>query len=286
MVPGAMFLLPLFCVSLLADPFLLPPRSQFFGNGIIVEMESSELVFAVNPLFGGHRALETKLKEKGPIKRFMWAGEVLLENQSSVPGRGVITRINATAGSLFKRGIITNAQLGAELIRRNAIWDVSPTLTFGQDGRHLHPRLDGIKADPKHEFGNYAQWIYAVLESAVTEGILRRRDEQLETTGIADVVRKEEVRADHLQVLRAFLEALPILADPQVTPGLTLQAREVLTRSALPAALLAFFQGESRLTPEELRVLTDNWVELQTYSLAAVERAWETLLIIPFPKAN
>jgi hypothetical protein len=82
----------------------LPPKTSTLVLGVLSETEDNRRVFGVTDYYtGGHEDIDKFLRQKYLIRRILWAGEVLIENNTESERRGCLVLSINTSGYVTKR---------------------------------------------------------------------------------------------------------------------------------------------------------------------------------------
>ena len=82
----------------------LPPKAHLLVIAMLAETTRGERYLALSDYYwGSHEEIYRKVSEKYPLKRILWAGEMLVENSENRSGPGVVVFSINTSGFLARR---------------------------------------------------------------------------------------------------------------------------------------------------------------------------------------
>jgi len=252
------------CLSLVQlGPTALPAHSKAYYNGVLVETETGQKIFAINPNLSDHESLIQEIESKGHvIKKFIWGGELLVENQSDQTAPGVLTRINETSGYFFMNGYKRDVQAATDFIRKESLLLVSKNLSIetyhGEKTAHLHPLLESATMDSKHKFKNLITILNNVLFGAHrrAESVLQH---EADVPVTADVIMGPEGIEIGLESAPSIIQFTKALSDPVLNRTISLEKIKKLNADFLSEDFLPFIEGKKKLSLNDFKNLYEKW---------------------------
>jgi hypothetical protein len=143
----------------------LPPKAQSLVTGVLAETDSKKQIIVVSDYYWGrHDAMEEELRQKFPIKRILWMGEILLVNPETEDSNAIMTLSINTAGhwktKLMQTGLI---DINNPLQLRDSLMNFRPDLRsphslyyyYSDEYAHLDPFLQRLHEQHLHEKGGF-----------------------------------------------------------------------------------------------------------------------------------
>ena len=175
------------CAGILNSPsysvLALSPHVQVLMVGLLAEGEHGERYLAFSDYYwGGHEEIYRELSEKYPLRRILWAGELLIENSQNKVAPGVVMLSINTSG-FYKRRLMGGGHddLNKPYLLQSSLNAYKPSLTTPHSQhlpyefsdvhidplfRMLHKRLQPTDPDDtvRHRFRNMLNSLYLVYQ--------------------------------------------------------------------------------------------------------------------------
>ncbi len=180
------------CVQLLnLTPSILslPPKAQVFMIGVLAESESGEHYLGLSDYYwGSHEEIYRAMSEKYPLKRILWGGELLIENNQNEISNGVVVLSINTSGYVTKRISQGHRDVNDPELLKTALMNHEPKLSASASQffrfersdayldplfRDIHKRLgpDAPAGAVRHQFRDILNSIYLLYRRNTLPGI-------------------------------------------------------------------------------------------------------------------
>jgi hypothetical protein len=201
----------------LSSFFRLPPHTSRTLSGVLLQAPSGKRFFSAGHYdLAGHLELRKDVARMAEVQpeelRVLWAGELRVENRSSVEALGQVTAMNETSGNLFK-----------------LLQDPTPGASSSQALAHLSERFPTL-------FGHWTERIPYDEANKRLDPIAQRLDSNL----------RHDINND----INAIVIVFSLFADNPSRPRDYSTIRDHVVKAA-SAALYLQQRGYVQLTPEE-----------------------------------